>query len=395
MKILSAQSAPVLQRTEAHVRDSGVAEPQRGRNRLLLLVSEGGLSFRFHSFPDIMTAQSYIQDQGVLLQGRTWAAFCTHDSKPVDATGTPMPAEVVVILRDASQPDLVQLASFVDLQSALSYLRASVAKGLDLGSTLLYWVTPVPLTVPLPTATAATVQREAPRAPTPVDSSVRLHPPVANDVRPGTDTPRPTDRTQSDDKPVHIVPEKTDTRPSRLSRFFRQCRDWPGWDGFAPQIVGAALLKEETYENLSRDSHATGRAAIIVAAIALSAGIGSVGAGIAPALGHVIAALVGWIACATIVQFVGKAAFGGRNSSSRAVPESLGLASVPALLLFFGAVPVFGPLFVLAIFGWLLVTMTLAVEQSLELNRESAILTAAFGWLLFFAIAQVAPTFLF
>lgn len=37
-----------------------------------------------------------------------------------------------------------------------------------------------------------------------------------------------------------------------------------------------------------------------------------------------------------------------------------------------GAVPVYGPLLVLAIFAWLLAAMTVAVEQSLELNRESA-----------------------
>ena len=394
MSIQSNQSTPVLQRTDAYVRDRSVTEPQRGRNRLLLLISEGRFSFRLLSFPNIMAAQSYIHDQGSLLPSGNWGAFWTYDSKPSDANGAPMPAEVVVILRDTSRPDVVQLASFVDMQAALTYLSASVAKGLDLGSTLLYWVTPVPLAVPAPTAPDTIPQRQAPRAPAHVDSSVQLHPPATNDVRPVATTQMSTDRTRSDATPPHVAPANTGTEPSSLSRFFRQCRDWPGWDGFAPQVVGAALLKEETYESVSRDSQATGRAAIIVAAVALSAGIGAVEAGIVPALGHLIAALVGWIGCAAIVQFVGREAFGGRNSSPRAVPESLGLATVPALLLFLGAVPVFGPLFVLAIFGWLLVTMTLAVEQSLELNRESAILTAAFGWLLFFAIAQVAPTLL-
>jgi hypothetical protein len=72
----------------------------------------------------------------------------------------------------------------------------------------------------------------------------------------------------------------------------------------------------------------------------------------------------------------------------------VGLASAPALLLVLGAVPVYGPLFVLGIFIWILVAMTVAVEPALELTRESAILTAAVAWLLFFAIAQVAPTFL-
>jgi hypothetical protein len=108
----------------------------------------------------------------------------------------------------------------------------------------------------------------------------------------------------------------------------------------------------------------------------------------------VIAALAGWIACAGTVQIVGTRVFGGRIVSPGAVPQAIGLASAPALLLVLGALPVYGPLFVLAIFVWLLVAMTVAVEPALELVRESAIMTAAVAWLLFFAIAVVAPTIL-
>jgi hypothetical protein len=394
MRTRSEPSTQVLQRAEAHVPDAGVTEAPPGRNRLLLLIPEGSLSFRLCSFPDIVAAQDYIQDAGVLMQGGHWVAFWTHDAKPADSDGTTVPAEAVVILRDAFRQDVVQLYSFVDMQAALTYLGASVAHGLDLGSALLYWVTPVSLNVSVSTAPKKTVNPAGPAAATPTDSPRQVHSPEEGADRAGAVRKRPADRGVSEDKPEQVVTEKRTTGPSLLSRMPRQVWAWPGWDGLAPRIVGAALLKQETYESVRRDPQATGRAALIVVAGAVAAGIGAAGGGLAPGFGHVIAGLAGWMACAATVQIVGRRVFGGRNVSPGSVPQTVGLASAPALLLVLGAVPVYGPLFVLGIFIWILVAMTVAVEPALELTRESAILTAAVAWLLFFAIAQVAPTFL-
>jgi hypothetical protein len=396
MRIQSNPSTTqVLQRAEVHVPELGVTELQPGRNRLLLLIPEGSLSFRFCSFPDVAAAQDYINDAGVLMQSGNWVAFWTHDSKPADSDGTSQPAEAVVILRDAVRPDVVQLYSFVDMPAALKYLGASAAHGLDLGSVLLYWVTPVALSVSVSTAPRMAVNSEGPAAATSGGSAPQLHPPAGSPDRAGADRKRPTDSKGSDGKTEQVVTEKSARGPSLFSRIPGQVRAWPGWDGLAPRIVGAALLNQETYEGISRDPQATGRAALIVGAGALSAGLGAVGGGVAPGFEHVIAALVGWTACAATVQIVGVRVFGGRSVSPGAVPQAVGLASAPALLLVLGAVPVYGPLFVLGTFVWLLVAMTVAVEPALKLGRESAILTAAVAWLLFFAIAQVAPTILF
>jgi hypothetical protein len=393
MRIRSKPSTQVLQRTEAHVPDLGMTEPQPGRNRLLLLIPEGSLSFRLSSFPDIAEAQTYIQDGGVLMQGGHCGAFWTHDSTPADSDGSAIAAEAVVILRDALRTDVVQLYSFVDMQAALAYLGASAAQGLDLASVLLYWVTPASLNVSVSTAPEAGLAPKGPAPATSAGSAHRLQYAAGSPDRGGADSNGSTDPKGSDDR-EHVVDEKRAREPSLLSRIPRQVWAWPGWDGIGSRIVGAALLNQETYEGVRRDPQATERAAVIVIAGAISAGIGAVGGGVAAGFGHVIAALVGWIACAVTVQIVGRQVFGGRNVAPGVVPQTVGLASAPALLLVLGAVPVYGPLFVLAIFIWLLVTMTVAVEPALELDRESAILTAAVAWLLFFAIAQVAPTFL-
>ena len=399
MRFLTKPSTQVLPGTEPHVPELGVRKPPLGRNRLLLLMPEGSLSFRLCSFPDVVAAQSYINDAGVLMESGNWGAFWTHDSQPAGSDGTPIPAEAVVILRDAVRPDVVQLYSFVDMPAAFAYLGTSAAKGLDLRSALLYWVTPVALHVAAPEAPDMTVNSRGPASATSAGSASRPHPPAGSDGRVATDGNRTAERAGSEGKLEQVDTEKSGRAPSLLSRLPGQIRAWPGWDGLAPRIVGAALLKQETYESISRDRdpdpHATGRTAVIVVAGAVSAGLGAIGGGVAPGFGHVIAALVGWTVCAATVQIVGTRVFGGRIVSPGAVPQAVGLASAPALLLVLGAVPVYGPLFVLATFVWLLVAMTVAVEPALELNRESAILTAAVAWLLFFAIAQVAPTILF
>ena len=95
------------------------------------------MSFRLCSFPDIVAAQSYINDAGVLMESGNWGAFWTHDSQPADSDGTSIPAEAAVILRDAVRPDVVQLFSFIDMPAALKYLGTSAAHGLDLATPLL------------------------------------------------------------------------------------------------------------------------------------------------------------------------------------------------------------------------------------------------------------------
>src|SRR6266487_297751 len=106
------RSAPATELPRAiKRRASGAKSPAspEGRNRLVMLTPEGSFSFRMRSFPLDTDAVAFIRDGGILVRDSQWAAFWTHDSKPEATAG---PAEVVAMLRDISQPEIVNLYSF-------------------------------------------------------------------------------------------------------------------------------------------------------------------------------------------------------------------------------------------------------------------------------------------
>jgi hypothetical protein len=145
---------------------------------------------------------------------------------------------------------------------------------------------------------------------------------------------------------------------------------------------------------MRRDPAAKGRAVLIVGLGALAAGIGAAGSGLASALWHVLAGVAGWAAYAAIIYVVAIQVFGGRRTRPVEFFKAAGLGSSAAVLLAFGAVPVLGPLFVLAISVWVAIAMATALAFVFELEKEPALLTAAVGWSAFFAISQVAPLLL-
>ncbi len=172
-----------------------------------------------------------------------------------------------------------------------------------------------------------------------------------------------------------------------------QVRAWGGWNGLAPLLLRAALLDESTYEEFERDPYALGRGRLVLALAVIAAAIGAAGSGLTAMIAHVPAFALGWAAFAGTVYSIGTQAFPGRRSDDTLprLIRSLGLATTPALLLLLGAVPVYGPLFVLAAYMWLLTTTAKAIAVPLELNRDSSIIVAAVGCLVLFTVSQVAP----
>lgn len=192
---------------------------------------------------------------------------------------------------------------------------------------------------------------------------------------------------------AHGAVSDTTTPRSALSRLAARIQGWPGWDGLAPRVVTAALLKQEAYEEVGRDPHATGRARLIVALGILAAGLAAARNGGAGALIHLAAGAAGWAVYAGAVYFVGTAMFPGKKTPGTLTRllRGLGLAAAPMPLLVLGIVPVYGPLFVLATYIWVLLTTAVAVRPALELDKESAGMTATTGALLLFAVSQVGP----
>jgi hypothetical protein len=164
----------------------------------------------------------------------------------------------------------------------------------------------------------------------------------------------------------------------------------------APLIMRAMLLNDETYRDFGRDQNDSGRARLIVSLGILAAVFGAAGSGLASAIVHLPAAALGWGAYAVAVYAFGTRAFKGRRDKDAftRLLQGLGLASAPAFLLVLGIVPVYGPLFVLAAYIWLLLTTVAAVIPALELDNQSALVTGTAGCVVLFAVSQVIPLLL-
>ena len=369
-----------------------VAEPSSGRNRFMLLVPEGGFSFRLSAFPAKETAQAYVHTHASELRKGEVVAFWALDSESVPdsiATSVERP-EAVVMIRNPSRPGVVQLFSFVDMEAALSFLRESVTEGLDLGLALLYWAVRVALDESSAGSDQTPVGQIPPEAPgRRLKQAISPSGSLADDAVAGRlagEVHSGASREEEEQSPAR---EKRGSSP--IVQILAQIHAWPGWDGLATRMVAASLLKAEAYADLRRDPQATGRAALIIGLCALTAGIGALGSGPAAAFWHSSAFLLAWAAYIGSVYLVSAWVLGGRRDSLLRFFQAAGLATSPAVLFIFGAVPSFGPLFPLAASVWVAVATAIAATSVLELDRESAFLATVTGWCSFFAISQVAP----
>ncbi len=369
-----------------------VSRPAVGSYRFMLLVPEGGFSFRLFAFPAKDAAQAYIHTEAPELRKTEVVAFWALDSESLpDSMETSAEApEAVVMIRNPTRPGIVRLHSFVDMEAAHSFLRESAGEGLDLGVALVYWAVRAALDEFLQGTYQIPVGQFAPeasgRSPMQPGSSEA---PLADDAVAG----RVADGVNVDASPVEQAqsPAREKRGASPVAQMLAQVHSWPGWDGLAARMVAASLLKPEAYAELRREPQATGRARLIVGLGVLAAGIGALGSGPAAAFWHSSAFLLGWAAYFASVYLVSVWVLGGRRHSFVRFFQAAGLASSPAVLLVFGALPSFGLLFPLAASVWVAAATAIAATSVLELYKEWALLGAVVGWCPFFAISQVAP----
>lgn len=392
---------------QAPVDDEPATEPEHtsqptGTDRLFALIPEGGFSFRLFTFPALEPAWSYLHSQALLLRQEKIVGFWALDSESVSeryaATGPP--TEAVVLIRAANRPDTVQLYSFVDMAAACSFVRDLAEGGLDLSRVLLYWASLVSLNESPPAQTKVTqagsegwklaADRREP-IPSPGEPTRAASRGPDNGVNPAREEAGPKETTTA--TPLEGARPTLEMRGERSS-LLAQVRDWPGWDGLAARMVAASLLNQKVYQDLRRDRHATGRAALVIGLIVLAAGLGAAETGLASMLWHSAAALAGWAIFATAAYLIGTWVLAGRQVAPVQFFEALALASSPGLLFVLGSVPVYGPLFALGASLWIAAATAMALPPLLGLDREPALLTAFVAWLPFFALAQVAPSVL-
>jgi hypothetical protein len=111
-------------------------EPTGPRLAVLVPDTAGISSFRLATMPDAFTAAEQIASLRADIRHETHAFWALHD-KPIVDEGTHV--EALVLIRAQPESDLVYVVSFLDIESAFSFTRFEVRRGLHLGNVMIYW----------------------------------------------------------------------------------------------------------------------------------------------------------------------------------------------------------------------------------------------------------------
>ena len=144
------------------------------------------------------------------------------------------------------------------------------------------------------------------------------------------------------------------------------------------RMVRAAQLDNHLYEEVERDVDATSQAAIVVAIVAVTTGIGQIrDGGISGLIFGIIAAFVGWIVWSFVTYWVGKTLF--KTENTRVTPgemlRTLGFARSPGVLNILGIIPVLGVLVLVVTWIWSLICGVIAIRQAMDFSTGRAVAT--------------------
>jgi hypothetical protein len=155
------------------------------------------------------------------------------------------------------------------------------------------------------------------------------------------------------------------------------------FDRILQRAIDVATFKTRTYSEIARDPRALPEAAIIIAAIAISAGIGGLNDGAGGLLGGIIIALIGWVISSAIIYFVGTNITGTPTTSGslESVLRTLGYAAAPRIFSFLGFIWLLGGIALFIISIWTLITTVLAIRASLSMSLQRAIITSFVAWI--------------
>jgi len=112
---------------------------------LVVLIPDvaGVSSFRKYSFSDAAAATQFILSLSRPQRERVHAFWALQEEPAGAIDGDDTAGEGTVLIRAAEGSDLVYVVSFVDIESAQSFARFEVKRGMDLGLMLVYWASMV------------------------------------------------------------------------------------------------------------------------------------------------------------------------------------------------------------------------------------------------------------
>ena len=142
------------------------------------------------------------------------------------------------------------------------------------------------------------------------------------------------------------------------------------------RILGAALLKSDTYEDVEGDNSATIQALLVVVVVAIASGVGGILSGdslnvtsVLEGLAFgVVRGIVTWVVWALIALLVGTKIL--KSESTEAdwgqLARGTGFAQTPGILSVLVFIPAVGGLISFLVLVWQLAAMVVALRQTLD-----------------------------
>jgi hypothetical protein len=148
-------------------------------------------------------------------------------------------------------------------------------------------------------------------------------------------------------------------------------------------MIRASKGEVGLYEEVEHDPGATVEAVIVVAAVAVSSGIGlaigriaaghSAGA-LGGLIGGILSGLIGWAVFAGVTYFIGKNLFHA-DATWEEVLRTLGYAYSPQIVSFLTGIPILGGILALALAIWVLYLVFIAIRSALDISTGQTIAT--------------------
>lgn len=160
-----------------------------------------------------------------------------------------------------------------------------------------------------------------------------------------------------------------------------------GWAAFPGRVIGAALLRPATYEDVEADPAATPQAVMVVVLSSACAGLGMAGLsarGAASVVLFSVLALALWAAWSLLAMEIGVRVMPSAETRSDLgeLLRTTGFASGPGMIRILGVVPaIAAPVLVISTI-WMLAAMIVAIRQALDYTTyRRAIAVCLLGWL--------------
>ncbi|HET8943315.1 MAG TPA: hypothetical protein VFO59_00900, partial [Dehalococcoidia bacterium] len=136
---------------------------QTPRDLFLLVPADGGLSFRLFTFSGPSAAAAHLATLGIQPGSKPgYVAFRALNAAVLPGGDDPL--EAVVLISDADRPGIVDLYSFIDMDSANTFVQQEAERGLDMAYVAVHWAAPVDLTL-VDEAFTHTEEEEQPAVP--------------------------------------------------------------------------------------------------------------------------------------------------------------------------------------------------------------------------------------